>query len=156
LYYQAGDELNTRDTVQLNFVPEFEWDWRRDSVNLSQYAGEEILIRFETTNRKGNNIYIDNVKIFSGNLEPNSIPDLEKEVVLYPNPTSSEVYIEFSGNLGETEYTQVLNVLGESIHVPINKSRNRLKIDTRNLESGLYFVDILTEAGKVTKRFVKQ
>jgi bacillopeptidase F len=156
LYYRAGDELNTRDTVQLNFTPEFEWDWRQDSVNLSQYAGEEILIRFETTNRKGNNIYIDNVKIFSGNIEPNSIPDLEKEVVLYPNPTSSEVYIEFLGNLGETEYTQVLNVLGEAIHVPINKSRNRFKIDTRNLESGLYFVDILTEAGKVTKRFVKQ
>ncbi|MDP6908003.1 MAG: S8 family serine peptidase, partial [Flavobacteriales bacterium] len=69
IYNKAGEELNTRDTTELNFIPQFEWDWRRDSVDISSFSGEDIIFNFQTTNRRGNNIYIDNIKVFEGNVE---------------------------------------------------------------------------------------
>ena len=70
VYQKGGEELESTDIRVPNFIPELEMDWRRDSVNLTQFTGEDILIQFETKNGKGNDLYIDNVKVFVGDQEP--------------------------------------------------------------------------------------
>ena len=154
VYNKAADELSTNDTVQLNFMPEFAWDWRRDSINLSAFAGESVLVRIESTNRKGNNIYIDNVKIFVGNAEPNSIRDLNAEVRIYPNPTSSTLYADVSENIA-VEQVLVRDILGQQVQAGIALNGKRIAITTHQLTAGLYFLEIRLSEGTVTKRFVK-
>ncbi len=157
IYNKAGEELNTRDTNQLNFVPQFEWDWRRDSVDISSFSGEEIILNFQTTNRRGNNIYIDNIKVFEGNTAPLSVPELSaKEITLYPNPTNSELFIRSDNAFSTSSIVKILNSLGQSIPTEFLIERNQIIVNTDHLHSGLYFVSISNESGYKYKRFIKQ
>ena len=154
VYRKAADELGTNDTTQLNFVPEFAWDWRRDSVSLSAYVDSDILLRFETINRKGNNIFIDNLKVFTGQWEPASIADLASEVKLYPNPTAGILYLELE-EMNMVRSLVLRNMLGEDVPTSFSMSGNRATIDTEKLEAGMYFIELTIGPDRVAKRFVK-
>ena len=136
-------------------MPETEWDWRKDSIDLSAYAGQNILVRIESTNRKGNNIYIDDLKIFSGNQEPTFVTELDREVSIYPNPTSNILNIEVSDKIESINGLRVLDVLGKEIQVNFSSNQSRFILSTENLKPGLYFLQLDVEQGNVVKRFIK-
>jgi hypothetical protein len=155
LYNKAGNDLNTTEEVQLNFLPELAEDWRRDSISLSSFNGQNLLFKFETTNRSGNNVYIDNVKIFVGNSEPSIIRELDNEVAIYPNPTANVLNLELSDNIKEVNQISVLDVLGQVVKVNSSGTGNRITLYTEELESGLYFLTLDLNQGMVVKRFIK-
>ncbi|MCB9185521.1 MAG: S8 family serine peptidase [Flavobacteriales bacterium] len=156
VYQQSGPELSTNDTNQLNFVPEFEWDWRQDSVNLTQFSGEDVLLQFRTINRKGNNIYIDNVKVFTGDNEPENVPDHQKLVSIYPNPTNGDIFITAENNDLNISSIRVRNVIGQELPVEFENMTSRVVLRTGNLKAGIYFIDMTTNGYRVVKRLVKQ
>lgn len=156
VYQQNGPELSTNDTNQLNFVPEFEWDWRRDSVDLSQFAGEDILLQFRTINRKGNNIYIDNVKVFTGNSEPAGISDNSNQYHIYPNPTSETVQITSKYNFDKSIEVFMMNSVG--LLVPLRhtmQSPKHIRLDISELTTGIYMILIVDGNRKWHGRLVK-
>lgn len=155
VYRKEADNLSTNDTNQLNFVPEFEWDWRRDSVSLSQFAGEEILLRFQTINRRGNNIYIDNVKVFTGNSEPASVVETEIELHVYPNPSSDVLYITSDKGMPANAKLNLISVLGETMEPRYELKGDRIILRTEGLASGMYL--LIISDGKTDRhiRFVK-
>ena len=56
-----GSDLATRADTTEAFIPLSD-EWRRESVDLSAYYGnEEVMLVFRGKNRFGNNIYIDNI-----------------------------------------------------------------------------------------------
>ena len=96
VYEKYGYDLSTFDTSSFDFVPEYFTHWRNDTVNLSGFSNEDVLVKFETTNRAGNNLYLDNIKIFEGLNAPLSISKTDLlEFELYPNPTGSNINILF-------------------------------------------------------------
>jgi hypothetical protein len=155
LYNKAGDDLNTTEEVQLNFLPELAEDWRRDSISLSSFNGQNLLFKFETTNRSGNNVYIDNVKIFTGNFEPSIIRELDYEVVIYPNPTTNVLNIVLSDKVESLNQMSVLDVLGKVVQVNSINGGDKITLSTESLEPGLYFLTLDLDQGKVVKRFIK-
>ena len=48
IYEKYGQELSTFDTTSFNFVPEYLTHWRNDTVNLSSFLNNDILVKFET------------------------------------------------------------------------------------------------------------
>ncbi|MCF8463762.1 MAG: S8 family serine peptidase [Flavobacteriales bacterium] len=156
VYRKGGDELSTTEERTPNFEPELETDWRRDSANLSAFTGQDILIKFESKNGKGNDLYIDNVKIFVGDSEPESVIELDNEVRLYPNPTSSTLSLMWSAMVGTVHHVQVFDVLGKRIAIAMAQDANRMTLQTEALNSGLYLLQLSTEHGTVTKRFIRQ
>ncbi len=156
IYDRSGEDLETIDTSKIDFVPAFEWDWRRDSVSLSQYAGEEVMLKFQTINRQGNNVYIDNVKVFVGDMEPEGITDFSSLVSLYPNPTTGSMYVEVEGLKSTITDVGVLSLLGQQVAVTVMNQGNRLLLTTEKLETGIYLLDMQIEDHRVVKRFVKR
>jgi len=156
VYRKGGDDLSTTEERRPNFEPELETDWRRDSVNFSAFVGENILIKFESKNGKGNDLYIDNVKVFVGDSEPESVSDLTNEVRLFPNPTSYVLSVIWSEMVGKMNGVRVFDVLGQRISIATIKNGNQLSLETENLPSGLYFLELNTENGLVVKRFIKE
>lgn len=155
IYDKDGITLSTNDTSQLDFVPEFVWDWRTDSVDLSTYAGQEIMFGFQTINRKGNNVYVDNVRVFVGNNEPTNVPDLSAYVSVYPNPTNSNLFIEITEPNLNIENISVKNLLGQPLHTEWQHSGNRISLNTANLPEGVYLLDLQLDGQRVVKRFIK-
>lgn len=156
IYTKAGFELSTQDSSENNFTPEFAWDWRTDSVNLSSFSGEISSITFETINKRGNNVYIDNIRVFAGNNEPSRIDNLDKLVSLYPNPATNEVYVQLKSSSQSINNVRLLNVVGAEVNAPIVVNGNQLRLATNHLTPGMYMVDVWVNNHRVVKRFVKQ
>ena len=79
---------------------------------------------------------------------------LESSVSLYPNPAKEYVDIRVDGDLNVT-MMEVYDVYGKLINT-VNVIDNPTRINVSFLANGMYFVRVTTEAGSVTKTFVKK
>jgi len=77
------------------------------------------------------------------------------KITVVPNPTTGELRI-VSGEL-KIDKIEVLDIVGKivSSHHLITSSSNQ-KIDISNLNSGIYFIKIITEQGEIVKKVMKQ
>lgn len=64
LYYKTGNELSTASSTSGFFTPSSITQWRKETIDLAAYIGQEALqINFISKNGYGNNLYIDNLVI---------------------------------------------------------------------------------------------
>lgn len=86
--------------------------------------------------------------------------DIENDfnVEIFPNPTSQNINISFVSQ-NENVKLELYSELGTRLKVLVNRKisegNNTLKIDTSSLNSGIYFIRVITESKITTKRFVK-
>ena len=76
--------------------------------------------------------------------------ELENSISLYPNPTKTSFSIE---NKEIISSVTVIDMLGKTVKI-FKHNVEAYSID--DLKSGLYFINITTEKGKVTKKLVKE
>ena len=87
--------------------------------------------------------------------EPNpgeGIEEVTSSVNMYPNPVSDKLYIETEV---EIEEVVVYDVFGRHQLTETPSRQGNLVVDVANLNSGVYFVKIVTSEGEIVKRFVK-
>jgi len=155
VYEKHGYDLSTFDTSSFDFVPEYFTHWRNDTIDLSSLSNEEILVKFETTNRAGNNLYLDNIKIFEGLNAPTTISKTNLlEFELYPNPTGSNINIIFKSNNSYHSFATIYNPLGEVMLTSKLDSYQTL-LPTKKLSSGIYIVQLFQSGKSFTKSFIK-
>jgi len=69
---------------------------------------------------------------------------------LFPNPTTDLFTIQLDA-ASELETITVYNTLGQIVH-----STSELVVDISNLSSGMYYVEVMTNKGKATKKLIIQ
>ena len=127
------------------------------------YTNQSILINSSLINNYGNTI---SVEVVDANFCTNSdtiIIELSpclsidalylKEVSVYPNPASNEIFINglFKGGLE----LQIINSIGEVVSNSVSESVNSQKIDISNLSKGIYFLKISDGGNNRLLKFVK-
>jgi hypothetical protein len=81
---------------------------------------------------------------------------LENSVVLFPNPAKEYVDIRVDGDLN-VKTMEVYDVYGKLVNtVGVCDTPVQTRINVSGLANGMYFVRVTTEAGVVTKSFVKK
>ncbi|MEP2026427.1 MAG: choice-of-anchor J domain-containing protein [Reichenbachiella sp.] len=65
LFREIGAELVTTSSTSSSFVPDGPSDWVELEINFNEFSGSEVVIAFIGSNGGGNNIYVDDVEIFS-------------------------------------------------------------------------------------------
>ena len=78
---------------------------------------------------------------------------LESSVTLFPNPAKEVVNVECTMN--NVQSVEVYDVFGKLI-TTVNAIDNPTRINVAGLANGVYFVRVTTDAGIVTKSFVKK
>ncbi|HCT29184.1 MAG TPA: hypothetical protein DIW31_00255, partial [Bacteroidales bacterium] len=63
IFYDGGATLATAATIQSKFFPTTFNDWKKVTIDLSAYTGQNIQIKFVSINAYGNNLYIDDVEV---------------------------------------------------------------------------------------------
>jgi len=155
VYEKYGYDLSTFDTSSFDFVPDYFTHWRNDTIDLSSFSNEEILIKFETTNRAGNNLYLDNIKIFEGLNAPASISTTDLlEFELYPNPTGSNINIFFKNYSSDQSFVTIYNYLGK-IMLSSKLDGYQTLLPTKKLSSGIYIAQLIQSGKSSTKSFTK-
>lgn len=76
--------------------------------------------------------------------------DLKKAIVLFPNPVSSILQIETREGI-VLQKAVVYSILGEELILTSEKT-----VDFSTFSAGIYFVEIVTNRGSVTKKIVKK
>ena len=78
----------------------------------------------------------------------------ENDFVIYPNPVNDRLYIETQTLTQTIEIYDVYGRIQNLSNSATQQLSNSINVD--NLNSGVYFVKVVTEKGEVVKRFVKK
>ncbi|MGY6562432.1 MAG: S8 family serine peptidase [Luteibaculaceae bacterium] len=159
VFKKGGFELSTVPNTGSNFTPSLPTHWAKHFIDLSSYEGD-LLVIFQTENRLGNNVYIDNVLITEGPL-PVGVNEIKLQLnsfTLFPNPAQNQVIIASNSLLVQPREMHILDVAGKVITriQPQNTADLEYKVDISNLPAGLYFVRVITQDLEVqTLKFIK-
>ena len=83
----------------------------------------------------------------------NELPSSDFNFQVYPNPTSEVFNLKMSQF--ENVQIKIYNIYGECIHQQISKSTNQ-QIDLSSQPNGIYFLQLKTEQGVITKKIIIQ
>lgn len=154
VFERFSTALSTMDTLVGDYVPEFNTHWARDSVNLTPFAGQNVLIKFEGVNKKGNNLYIDNINIYNGDVEPVGVVNqILPQLAIGPNPAHNFTHIFNPTYSGEPWSLVVYDFTGKMIDSKqLNQERFILELD--QYAAGSYVVELTNEFGSISKKLV--
>ncbi len=131
--------------------------WVKEDIDLSNYIGQNIRLRFTfnsnfSTNKDG--FYFDDLLIRKIDNTSTSINKqfLDNDIIMYPNPSKDEVYIESERNLSDAKIT-IINSLGTIVSEQITQE-NLTKLNTSNLKSGIYFIQLLINGKTLVKKLI--
>lgn len=150
LYIKGGDELATAPDNTDAFIP-VAAEWRNESIALSNYEGQELIVAFENIGRYGNQIYVDNIQI----VNPVSIDEQDEWALnLFPNPASHQVSISSNQDLSGWNW-MLVDALGRKCPVAIETSSNKTIMLLDGLSAGWYSVVAVKDNMKWVKSFQK-
>ena len=153
VYRKGGEDLSSYDISTHDFVPESDDQWRHESIDISEFAGEAVIIPvFRSTNRKGNNLYIDNIAVYQ-DFNPLSVEKLDDfDAILFPNPADELVNIRVSG-IPTTSRIMIFDSMGRQIHHEQFQT-SLMQLDVSDYAPGIYLVRIEQEEFSEVLRLV--
>lgn len=130
----------------------------------SLYWNENFRYKFEFTSNGGNNMYLDDINIYSGAPSDNLIvagidETAFKAVNLYPNPADEELNISFQAINNEKMTIVLTDLTGKIIQtntIQANEGENLVLLNTSDFAKGVYFVNLLSGTKRTTLQFVKK
>jgi hypothetical protein len=139
-----------------NWAPAAASEWRTEQIDLSTYAGEQIIIRFINQNNNGNSTYIDNVFI-DGLLDTNE--SNLSSLSMYPNPASQEFTINLGENRGDSIDVLIANSLGQQLRQydqSVFGGSSQANFSVSDFATGLYFITVKVDGITTTKKLLIQ
>ncbi len=157
---QGANLQTTTNFITGNFTPN-STQWKNESMALqSVFISANTMIKFEFTNADGNNVFIDNVNIgFSQNLNEYG-KNLNVNLDIFPNPSNGETNLIITSELEMDYDICVIDVLGKTVFSLnkqfLNSGDNNLSLDLSHLNSGIYYINLNTKNGFITKKLIIQ
>jgi subtilisin family serine protease len=151
----AGTDLAVLSSPSPNFVPSNQDDWKKTEFSLNAYRGQEIGVVFESVNRAGNHIYIDNFRIYESTTLPLKTMEFEPmDIVVFPNPTANKFAVDLKNvQLYNSGTLTMTNMLGQNVKT-IKISNKTEIIDVSDLSGGIYWIQVRFHDNILTKRIV--
>ncbi len=157
IWRKGGKDLQTINQTNLYSKEYFptQSEWKTDSLFIpnSFHQGEQTQIRFRNINYFGNNLYVDNIKIYTKYLAPET--KIEGFAV-YPNPFSKQITIQHLIEPKELNAVIIYDNLGRKVCEKTfngNAAINEV-INTNNLKSGIYTVYLLYKNEAKSKKLI--
>jgi hypothetical protein len=165
IYKKWGEKLVTTGNFPTEdfFIPNSA-QWRKDSIFLgdfSQSSSSPIQIAFRNTNNYENNIYIDDINIYTKGVNPLL---KEKGILVTPNPFRSDVFVQFYPAPVNLEYLQIFSASGQLVwekRISFGLSGNQtgpssVSANLSSLQTGIYVMQLVYRNGnKKTYRLIK-
>lgn len=157
VYEKAGPTLSTYGVTTHDFVPEESDQWRREAIELGEFAqGAVLLPVFMSSNQKSNNIYIDNVAIYRYGDPVGISTESTFEALLYPNPARDYLHIQLKSWNG-TLSADLYDALGRNIRSITESSHTaEVRLSLQELDTGIYYVRLSNKSGTGVFRIVKE
>lgn len=83
-----------------------------------------------------------------------TIPFADEAIVLYPNPATDCIHIDFNAEIPGDVEVEMVNAAGQLLYRNVESSRNFRSIDAQNLTPGIYFVSFRAAKQTFTKKIM--
>ncbi|HEX5112580.1 MAG TPA: T9SS type A sorting domain-containing protein, partial [Saprospiraceae bacterium] len=127
------------------FTPASCEEWRSVELDLKDYEGQYVTIKFLNQSGYGNLMYLDDIGI-----EGVSVGTLEvyrnAGITIYPNPTSGEFSITYPEH-AQAYQLEVLNILGQVVFEK-KTSIGKERINMNHQPPGTYYVKVTAPGGQ--------
>ncbi len=129
-------------------------DWLSECIDLSEYAGESIWLRFlvsslPTTSSDG--LYIDNLTLVSAptpiNTSTSFLTKVGLDMQCHPNPVQDALTIRFNQLVSDGRF-HIMDARGKMIYTQAVQQRDQLELSVAQWPAGLYFCALELEDGK--------
>lgn len=156
VYKKGGEALSTWDVNTPYFVPTMEEQWRREVIDLSDVAnGEYVIPIFQTENRRGNNLYINNIAVYTDSDPLSVAEEWLSDLVLFPNPARNEATLRW-GSVEQLLNVTLLEGTGRALtQWQVHGNTGETNINLNGLSRGLYFVRVSGQTGNRVMKLVK-
>lgn len=162
----TGNQLSNQ-AVATSWKPSSQADWVTVHMTnvTSTYFQQNFRAKWRFEGNGGNNFYLDDINLYNGApsndvvLGTESLDENVSDVVLYPNPVSSELNVEYSSKNAEKMRIVLIDANGKQVQshqIHANAGKNVIMMDTQSLAAGTYSAVIYGSKGKVTRTFIKQ
>jgi hypothetical protein len=138
------------------FTPQSCDEWRDVVIDLSEYAGQYVTIKFVNHSGYGNNMYLDDILLEE--TKSSAVDDVYTSgIAIAPNPTSSQIFV--SGDGREAFRLSLQSITGVELFaknvVPFQQRWSE-SISLEGYPSGMYLVLMRDVKGRVwAERVVK-
>ncbi|HBY67644.1 MAG TPA: hypothetical protein DEG69_07760, partial [Flavobacteriaceae bacterium] len=131
-------------------------DWVFEEIDLSDYLGESILVRFEFKSDggvTGDGFYFDDLTINIVNDSGLSVSDVSENLFsIYPNPVDDLLNIN---TLLDNYSAELFTIQGQRVFVSENNTGSQT-LDYSSYGSGIYFLKLTSTEVSQTFKIVKQ
>ncbi len=166
IYNKNSDSLAIK-AFSGDWTPVSDNDWRSEFLSLTNIlhlqAGDELQridnfrLAFVFTNGTGNNLYLDDIEIFT--VDDPDILQLENNITVFPNPATEKFFkVGFNLERKEEVLIQLIDLSGRIIYNErYSETLNQIYEFTAPSKSGFYFVRVIGQSFSETKRlFISQ
>jgi hypothetical protein len=154
LYKKWGASLVTHKTADTSGFAPTASEWRKDSINISNYIGTgKILLAFKNTTGFENNIYLDDINVRTVTINPNL---KSKGFLVTPNPTPGAVIVQFYPQPTNIKGIAIFNMSGQKVAEAIpNGQSNYYALDISRYSAGMYVVRVIMGDEVLVKKIIK-
>jgi len=154
-----GTLLSTAPNTTSVFTPSSQLEWKEALVQntTSGYLVPNFRYKFKFESDGGNNIYIDDINIYS------TITGIKDETKMYrlnvfPNPSEGEITLVYYLSEKNDVSFELVDVIGKQINTfrynDINSGDHTTKISLSEYPAGVYFIKMHIGENTVTKKIV--
>ena len=156
-------QILSSDISTSSFVPSSESDWTTIHMTniTSSFWVNNFRYKFEFEAGGGNNFYLDNINLYEGSPSDEivGLGELSEvsQLSVYPNPTDKELNIAFTAKNSARTMITITSVTGKQIqthYIQAQTGSNIVSVDTNEMDSGVYFVQININGASKTIQFV--
>ena len=120
------------------------------TVDLSAYLGETIHLGWQHNSNDMFILFLDDIKVVY-NTTASSAEFFTENFNMYPNPVTDILNIESKNGLNASEI-KITDMTGKVVKV----QKDVTSINVSDLSAGTYLIDITTNEGKATSKFIKK
>ncbi|MFM7388853.1 MAG: T9SS type A sorting domain-containing protein [Bacteroidota bacterium] len=162
----TNNQLSSQ-AVATSWKPSSQADWVTVHMTniTSTYFQQNFRAKWRFEGNGGNNFYLDDINLYNGAPSNTVVLGMEtleenvSEVVLYPNPVSSELNVEYTATTADKMTVVLLDANGKQVQaheIHSNAGKNVVMMDTHALAAGKYSAVIYGPQGQVSRTFIKQ
>ena len=156
--YLGSGLVGSANTIP--WTPSVNSDWTTvhdPSISKSFYTSN-FRFKFQFNGNGGNNIYIDDINLLKQESLGLSKNESNFEALeIYPNPSAGELNVHFSTPKDENAVIKIQDILGkvaQSQSIKAIEGSNLVLLNTENLASGMYFLNIQMGTSQKIMQFV--
>ena len=145
----SGDEF---DPTSVDGAEAPYFDWEEVGVDLDAYSGQTIRIGIRNQGADHYMLMVDDFTVTTTGLGVKE--NLASKFSTYPNPANNTVNISNNYNITLSR-VNITDVNGRNVKTIDVNNLSEVQMNVSDLNTGVYFMNIDTDSGRVVKKFIK-